>query len=148
VSIILAFSAVLLLANTGRSVLPVLGTVVSGPAATLTLVALALLMAYLAVQIYRLKVSAWWTLILLQLTGGVIAPITLVRMDVNALYERMGLMTPQLRAMHMEQIPRNPAVWGTALAAWVGYLLFLIRLRRYFGHPPRTRADDAAASSS
>ena len=133
VSVILAFSAVVLLANVGRSVLPLLGAVITGPAATLALVAFAGLMAYLSVQMYRLKQSAWWTLVLLQIGGGVVAGITLARLDFNDLYARMGLLTPQLRSMHLEQIPRNPMVWGTALVAWIVYFVFLIWIRRYFG---------------
>ncbi len=135
VSLVLAFGAIVLIGNIGRSIVPIFGRTLTGPAATLTLVALAALLGWLSVQFYRLKESAWWTLILLQIIGGVAGVLTLVRTDFNALYERMGLMTPQLRAMHLEQVFSNPWLWSVLGIAWTLYFAFLIWLRRYFGSP-------------
>jgi hypothetical protein len=135
ISLVLAFGAIVLIGNIGRSVVPILGVTLTGPAATLTLVALAALLAWLSLQLYRLKESAWWTLILLQIIGGIVALMTLLRTDINALYERMGLMTPQLRSLHLEQVFRQPLLWTVLGIAWTDYLAFLIWLRRYFGRP-------------
>jgi len=144
VSLALAFGAVALIANAARPVIPLFGTVLTGAPATLTVLALAALFAFVAVQLYRLKESAWWTLVLLQLIGGVFAALTLARTDMNRVYEQMGVMTPQIRAMHLEQIFGNPLLWGLAAVAWIGYFAFLIWIRRDFGRfAPRTRAEDA-----
>ena len=144
VSLVLAFGAVVLIANAARPVIPLFGTVLSGAPATLTALALAALLAFVAVQLYRLKESAWWTLVLLQLIGGVFAALMLARTDINRVYEQMGVMTPQIRAMHLEQIFGNPLLWGLAAVAWIAYFAFLIWIRRYFGRfAPRTRAEDA-----
>jgi len=143
VSLVLAFGALVLIANASRPVIPLFGTVLSGPAATLTMLALAGLLAFVAVQLFRLKESAWWTLVLLQIIGGVFAAFTLTRTDINRVYEQMGVMTPQIRAMHLEQIFGNPLLWALAAVAWIAYFAFLIWMRRYFGRfAPRTRAED------
>jgi len=143
VSLVLAFGAVVLIANAARPVIPLFGTVLTGAPATLTVLALAALLAFVAVQLYRLKESAWWTLVLLQLIGGVFAAVTLTRTDINRVYEQMGVMTPQIRAMHLEQIFGSPLLWALAAVAWIAYFAFLIWIRRYFGRfAPRTRAED------
>jgi len=144
VSLVLAFGAVVLIANAARPVIPLFGTVLTGAPATLTVLALAALLAFVAVQLYRLKESAWWTLVLLQLIGGAFAAVTLARADMNRVYEQMGVMTPQIRAMHLEQIFGSPLLWALAAVAWIAYFAFLIWIRRYFGRfAPRTRAEDA-----
>jgi len=144
VSLVLAFGAVVLIANAARPVIPLFGTVLTGAPATLTVLALAALLAFVAVQLYRLKESAWWTLVLLQLIGGAFAAVTLARADMNRVYEQMGVMTPQIRAMHLEQIFGSPLLWALAAVTWIAYFAFLIWIRRYFGRfAPRTRAEDA-----
>ena len=144
VSLVLAFGAVVLIANAARPVIPLFGTVLTGAPATLTVLALAALFAFVAVQLYRLKESAWWTLVLLQLIGGAFAAVTLARADMNRVYEQMGVMTPQIRAMHLEQIFGSPLLWALAAVTWIAYFAFLIWIRRYFGRfAPRTRAEDA-----
>jgi hypothetical protein len=132
VCILLAFGALVLIANVGHPVVPILGTIVTGPAAALTLIAFAGLFGWLAVQLYRLKESAWWTLVCLQIIWGVLGALTFARTNINRLYEAMGMMTPQLRALHLEQIFANPTLWIFIAVTWIGYLAFLIWLRRYF----------------
>ena len=73
VILVLAFGAVALIANLASPRFTILGREVTGATAAITLFALAGLCAVLAVQLYRLKESAWWTLILLQLAGVGIA---------------------------------------------------------------------------
>lgn len=144
VSLVLAFGALVLIANAASPVIPLFGAVLTGAPATLTVLALAALLAFVAVQLYRLKESAWWTLVLLQLISGVFAALTLARTDINSVFEKMGVITPQIRAMHLEQIFSNPLLWGLAAVAWIVYFAFLIWIRRDFGRfVPRTRAEDA-----
>ncbi|HEY8133972.1 MAG TPA: hypothetical protein VII12_19000 [Thermoanaerobaculia bacterium] len=130
--ILLGFAALVLIANVGHPVVPILGTILTGPPAALTLIALAGLLGWLAVQLYRLKESAWWTVVLLQVIGGILGALTFARININRLYEAMGMMTPQLRGLHLEQIFDNPILWIFVAATWIGYLAFLIWLRRYF----------------
>jgi MFS family permease len=143
--LLMAFAAISLIASASQAVLPVFGTIITGAPAVIIIVAFAGLCAFLSVQLYRLKKSAWWTLILLQVVGAVFAAVTLARTDMEKVYEEMGVMTPQLREMHIGEIYRDPMLWGVAIVAWIAYFAFLLRIRRYFDvAAPRTRAADGA----
>lgn len=125
VVIVMAFAAGWLLVNVSSPVLPLFGELLTGPPAALALLALAMLCAFLAVQLYRLKESAWWALVLLQIGGCAIAATSMAR-------------TPG-------PIYRDPVVWTIVIATWIGYLAFLIYLRRYFagGRDDRPRVVEA-----
>jgi hypothetical protein len=129
-----------------RPVVPLFDTILTGPPAIIVILALAGLLAFISLQLYRLRRSAWWTLLLLQVVGGIVMMITFARSDPNSLYGAMGLMTPQMQAMHVERIAGDPGFWVVTIGAWIGYLLFLLWLRRFFtGAPPQTRAADTRA---
>ena len=99
----------------------------SGALCPLTLLALGILSAWLAVQFYRLKESAWWTLVLLQVIGCVTATISLVR------------------GVHGSGGMRSPFFIAIVVASWLAYFAYLLFIRRYFALQiePRTRRDDA-----
>jgi len=124
VVIVMAFAAGWLLVNMSAPMLPLFGTILTGAPAALALLALAALCGFLAVQLYRLKESAWWTLVLLQIGGCAVAAASMAR-------------TPG-------PIYRDPVVWTIVIATWIGYLTFLIYLRRYFaGGRSRPRVVEA-----
>jgi hypothetical protein len=144
-SVVMAFSAVACLSNAFSATLPLLGTILTGASATIICVALAGLFATLAVQLYRLKKSAWWTLLLLDIAGMVLGALTMARTDFASVFEKSGVMTPQLRAMHLEQMYKSPILWGIGLVSWAGFVAYLFYVRRFFNESgPRTRAADAA----
>ena len=60
--LVLAFGAVMMLINAGRPVYVAFGYILTGAPAALAIVAFAILFGYLAVQVYRLRESAWWVL--------------------------------------------------------------------------------------
>ncbi|HET7710839.1 MAG TPA: hypothetical protein VFL80_02820 [Thermoanaerobaculia bacterium] len=123
-SLLMGFSAVSLLTGASYAVIPLFGTTLSGAPAAVVSIALAGLLGWVAFQLYRLRRSAWWTVLLLQLAaigGGA------------ATFLRAG----------PEGVFRSPLLWMIALAAWGGFFLFLMYARRYFSAPsPRTRAED------
>lgn len=121
ISTFLAYSAVESLASSGRPAVPVMGAMLTGPSAALTLIALSGLLGWLAIQVYRLKESAWWTLVLLQVIGGVFGVMNMVRM-------------PPLTAA-LQKVFANPLLWIVLGAAWCAGLAFLLRVRRYFAAP-------------
>lgn len=147
--LVMACSAVMLLGMLASPVFPLFGVIVTGAPAMLILIALAGLCAWLSIQLYRLRLSAWLTLLGLQILGGITALVTFSRMDVNRYYDQLGTATPQTRALHLEQIFHDPLLWGLMIAGWIGYIAFVVSLRRYFtgGAGPRTRAEDLAASA-
>jgi hypothetical protein len=122
VVIMLAFGSLALLANLANPVLTLFAMHITGAPAALTLLALAILCAWLAIQIYRLHESAWWTLLLLQVIGCVVAIISLLRPT-------------------SVEVGRSPLFVTIVVATWVGYFAYLLFIRRYFAvrMEPRTR---------
>jgi len=143
--LVMAFSALSVIGAVSYGVIPLFGTILTGAPAAIAFVAIAILCAYLSVQLYRVKRSAWWTLVLLDVIGGANGAYTLAKTDLEKLYEQMGIMTPQLRAMHIFEIYRDPRLWAFMAVCWVAMFAYLIWTRRFFdAPPPRTRAGDAA----
>lgn len=142
VILVLAFGAVALIANLASPRFTILGREVTGATAAITLFALAGLCAVLAVQLYRLKESAWWTLILLQLAGVGIAVTTLMRTEPSKL-------APAGTPAEVAAIYRDPLFLAILAATWIAYFAFLVYLRRFFilRHAPRTRLDDQSRFS-
>lgn len=124
VVIMLAFGALTLVANLANPVLALFSTRVTGAPAALALLGLAILCGWLAIQLYRLNETAWWTLVLLQILGCVAAAISLARGGIH----RSGLFV------------------AVIVATWVAYFAYLLFIRRYFALrlQPRTRRGDVA----
>ncbi len=137
VVLVVAFGSIAMLANLASPTMSLMGKIVSGAPAAMTFFALALLGAFLAVQLYRLREAAWWTLVLLQIAGLIYGGVTLARTDFAEMARRGG--SPALSAIY-----RDPLVIGAFVATWLAYLAFLLYLRRYFvgGLRPRTRRGD------
>lgn len=125
--LVMGSAAAWLLVTLSRPAVPLFGTVVTGAPAALTLLALAVLCAFLAVQLYRLKESAWWTVVLLQIAGCSVAAVTISRGG--------------------GPLARDPVVWLFTIATWVGYLLFLLWVRRYFTGARAERAPVAVTTT-
>lgn len=116
--VVMGFATAWLLVNLSRPAVPLFGTVLTGATASLTLLALAALCGTLTVHLFRLKESAWWTVVLLQVIGCAVAGASMLRGG-GDLY-------------------RDPAVLTLILASWIGYFVFLLSLRRYFVATART----------
>jgi hypothetical protein len=124
VVIVLAFASLALLANLANPSLAFAGQKITGAPAALTLLGLAILCAWLAVQLYRLKESAWWVVVMLQVIGCVIAGASFMR----------------------QRPARTPLFVAVVVATWLAYFAYLLFIRRYFafGTRPRTRQTDVA----
>jgi len=132
-SLALALGAVMMVANLNAKAYFLFGIVLTGAPASIAIVALAFLFGVISVQLFRLRESAWWVLVLLHLVAAVGMVSAFTRgVDVNDFYERTGVMTPQIRAMHLETLTRDPKMWAIIIIGWTAYLAFLIGLRRYF----------------
>lgn len=135
--LILLFSAITLLANVSNPVLALFGDVVAGAAASLVILTIAVLCTFVAVQLYFLKESGWWTLLILQIAGLLYGAIAIMRSDYQTVAQREG--APAASAVYAD-----PFFLGALLAAWLAHFAFLLYLRRFFvaGATPRTRRDD------
>lgn len=144
VSIILAFTAIVLVATLAHPAVPLPGTILTGASAMVVILGIAGLFAFLSVQFFRLKRSAWWTLVLLQVAAAIVWTLTLRTFDVNAWYQATGVpVTPQVQVMHLERLFHSAAFQAVTIAVWIAYLALLVWMRRYFtGAVPRTRAGD------
>ena len=135
--LILIFSAITLLANVGNPAFGIFGSVVSGPVASLIVLTIAVLCAFIAVQLYRLKESGWWTLLILQIGGLIYGAITVMRSDFADAAHRAG--APEMSAVY-----GDPLFTGVLFTTWLAHFAFLLYLRRFFvgRAAPRTRRDD------
>jgi hypothetical protein len=123
--VVMAFAAAYLLVNASSPIVPLFGTVMTGAPAALAVLALAALCGVLAVQLYRLKESAWWTVVLLQIVGCTLTAMSMARTS--------------------GPVYRDPVMWTIVIASWVGYFAFLMYVRRYFagGRAGRPRVAEA-----
>lgn len=127
VILVTSVGAVAMVASMGNPVLPVMGIVMTGPPAALAFLSLAMLSAWIALQLYRLKESAWWTLVLLHVAGVIVGMFSLMR-------------SPGAGGVSN----RDPLMVALLIGTWLVYFAFLLYLRRYFivSIRPRTRRDD------
>jgi hypothetical protein len=105
---VLAFGAAEALLMSAEQHFVFLWSVLVGAPAALALIVLSLLFAHLAMQLYRLRLYAWWVLLLLHIIGGATWAASLAG---GARF--------------------TPSSAATA-ACWIVYLGFLVWLRRYF----------------
>jgi len=139
----MAFAALSVVISLSYGIVPLFGVILTGAPATIVLLGFAGLCAYLAVQLYRQKRSAWWTSVFFIIFGIANAAVTFSRVDLEKLYEQMGIMTPQLRAMHLSDLAHDPGLWCVIGVSWLAALAYLIWTRKFFdAPPPRTRAGD------
>lgn len=140
-AVLMAFACVSLFATLSEPAVPVFGSVLTGGAGVIAVLALAILFATIALGLYRLRESAWWSALLLHIIGGAVAALTIARGDLARIYARAGSELPSARAV---EVFRDPALWAVMVLAWGAALAFLIYLRRYFRGTlvPRTRSSD------
>lgn len=141
VSIVLAFTSVALLANLANPTFAIPGRVITGAPAAITLFAFAVLCAVLAVQLYRLKEMAWWTVLLLQVAGMGYAIVTFLSGGFD--------QARQAGQPDLSSIYRDPLFIGVLASAWVAYFAYVLYLRRFFAVRlvPRTRREDQSTFS-
>jgi hypothetical protein len=115
-------------------VMPLFGVFLSGAKGAVVILLITLVLAYLAWGTYRLQMAAWWGTLLLWIAGGLNMVMTFSRIDLEELYEKVGMPADQLEMMRKMGFFESMARWAPWLglvggAAWLGYLLFV---RRYF----------------
>jgi hypothetical protein len=113
-------------------VLAVFGVILTGVPAVLLTLAIAGIEGWLARGIYRLQKPAWWGTVAFKIVMGISGVISLYRIPMPELYERMGF-TDQ------PQMPIRPMF--DAIQAWMPFysaliqaaiLIFVLYVGRYF----------------
>ena len=134
-SIVMALSVVSMSSVVvGGCVMPLFGVFVSGAAGSAVILLMALVLAYLAWGAYRLRMAAWWGMLLLWIAGTLNMAVTFSRTSLTEMYEKMGMPAAQLEMMRKAGFDESMSRWGLWMGlvggvAWLGYLLYV---RRYF----------------
>jgi hypothetical protein len=113
---------------------PLFGVILSRTAGMAVSLLVAVILAWLAWGVYRLKMAAWWGTLLFIMLGCVSGAVTFSRMNLMILYEKMQMPEAQLKLMRESGIVEKmsghlPSLMVVAGLVWLGYLLFV---RRYF----------------
>ncbi len=135
--IIMAFGSIALMSNVGNPVLSAFGRLITGPAGSLAIFAVTVLFAFIALQLYRLKESGWWMLVLVQIIALAYGAASIMRTDFKELARRAR--TPDMSTIYGE-----PLFVGVLLTTWLAHFAFVLYLRRFFAvrRLPRTRRED------
>jgi hypothetical protein len=136
-SLMLGYGAAASLLGLVYGAIPFFGRILTGASAVLGYLVLSALCAVLAVEVYRRRPAGWWGAVGLWAFGFVSALFFfgLGGPDIRELYEAMGMATPEMEAMGIYDIWRQPAVLVMMIVAWLGWFGFLIWLKRFFGPP-------------
>jgi hypothetical protein len=131
------FSVPVMLATplTGHPVLPFFGMFLTGWAASILHVVLAVVWCCAAWLLYRLDRRGWWLIVAAMSLGAISTLLTYMHHDIVDMYRLMDMPQAQL-----DQLQKNPVLKGSFMVClmplsflpFLGYLLFI---RRYFRRP-------------
>jgi hypothetical protein len=146
VSLLCGFGAVysLLLAVT-TPFMPFFGRYLTGWAGGAALVIVAGIDGFVAFSLYRLRLAGWWIAVAGLGLRVISSALTFRHTDLLQLYAKMGWSETQL-----QQMSANPALRSGSMMLWwslaftVGFLGYLIWIKRYFSAPTPPAAVEPA----
>jgi len=116
-----------------NGVMPLFGTLVSGPTGVIVVIALAAVWLWLGVMWYQIKVAGWWGLAVAIALLGLSSYITFSRLDMLEMYQKMGYPAAQIDLIRKQGLTSNQFVLWIS-TAWLplllGYMLWVKRLFR------------------
>jgi hypothetical protein len=116
-----------------RSVMPVFGRFVSGPAGAALYLLFACLWVYAAWSLYKLEWRGWWIVIVSVLLFCVSGFVTYSHHDIMELYTLMGYPEDQIALIKQYSFMNTQTfAWATlaGMIPFVGYLLYVRRFLR------------------
>lgn len=116
-------------------VFPLLGVLLTGAPATMLWVVLIVVWLYVAWGLYRLKLEAWWTAVVVLAFQAISTVITFSRVDPMEMMRQMGYPEEQLEMVQQMGFFQGGFFWLTTLGALAVYLGYLAYLKRFFGKP-------------
>lgn len=132
-SLMLGSSSVSIFYSAGYGfVTPFFGILLKGLPGGLVMLSFSLLAAYLAWATYKLKIAAWWTMLIAYVIFGVSSIITFSRIDMMDLYKEMDMPKEQLKIIEQSGIVDRmnmPLMFSLGFVVFVGYMLWV---RKYF----------------
>jgi predicted secreted protein len=124
----------LLLAATAP-MLPVFGHYLTGFPAAGCLALLAGLDLYLAIALYRLKLSGWWIAIIVAPLRMCATALSYNRAALMQAYAKMGWSSAQLQILNSNPILRGRLFIGMGVIMMLGFFGYLLWIKRYFRAP-------------
>ena len=94
--------------------------------------AMATFLFWIAAGTLRRLRAAWWSALVMLLIGVTWGIFYLTVTDPIAMYEAMGMPVDPQQAEVVTKIYSSPFFFGWIAFIWIGYLVFLVYLRRYF----------------
>ena len=119
---------------------PLFGIILKGVPGALFFLGFSLLLGYLALATYKLKLQAWWATLGAAALFGLSTIVSFTRLSLMDLYREMNFPEDQLKMMEdMGVLEMNmPLMITVYLAVFVGYLFWV---RRYFVSGSTTRQE-------
>jgi hypothetical protein len=135
VTIVLWYGVVSMLwAGLYNWVVPFFGTILSGATGAVVILLNMSVQGLIAWSYYKLRIEAWWGVVLLHSAWALSMIITFSRLPLIALYEKTGMPDAQLEIMR-EVSRSNPSLLLIGAATMIPYLAFLIYTKKYFKTP-------------
>jgi hypothetical protein len=119
-------------------VVPIFGTLLTGPLAVALIVVMAAVMLLLSWGCYRLRIGAWWGCVALILFGGGYAVSVFRLLDFNELYRTMGYTEKQMEIIEsagMAEVMSSPTMLAMMIGTMALYLGYVVYVRRFFPKP-------------
>jgi hypothetical protein len=133
-SLLLGFGAITLfvLPISANGVLPLFGKLLSGVVGSLCCLGLAVLWAYSAWAIYRLRIVGWWLVLISICVLMVSAWVTFTQIDVVEMYKTMGYSEQQLEMIKQYSFFQQHNMRYFSVAGAIPMLALLLFVKRYF----------------
>ena len=133
------FGAVsVLLSSFMYKALPIGAFMLRGPAVFLGMAVMATLLFWIAVGTLRRIPAAWWSAIVMLIIGVTWGALMITSTTPERMSEAMGIPFDAQQAAVTQAMYSNPFFFVWIALFWLGYLAFLLYLRRYF-FPPSER---------
>jgi hypothetical protein len=131
------FVGALYLVLTGLTIplFPFFGRYLTGVAGSMCLIVLAAIDAYLAIAIFRLKISGWWLAVLVLPIRLASVALTYARGDMMQAYAKIGMSDAQLKAINSSPIFRGHVLLWWGLISMLLFFGYIVWLKRYFKAP-------------
>jgi MFS family permease len=115
-----------------KSLVPCFGSYVTGLPGAVILLVTAVLFAWAARATYRLNMAGWWVAFLGFALWMASAAITMARVGLLPMYEKMGFPQAQLDMLKQMGFLEGPWLWIMLVACWLPFLGYVIYTRKYF----------------
>jgi hypothetical protein len=113
---------------------PFFGTILSGASGAVVILLNMSVQGLLAWSFYKLRIKAWWGVVLLLSAWALSMIITFSRLPLIALYEKTGMPDAQLEIIR-ELSMSHSGLLLLGAATMIPYLAFLLYTKRYFKTP-------------